>query len=108
MSQKAIDVFNKIQTPNEIIIILLFNACAQLESSEALNLVKKVSEEIPKSFFSNAHLLTSLLDALMKCGDVSSAQLLFDNSKEKSSEIYGAMMSGFNKQNSPYYLCLCY
>ncbi|CAF4874108.1 unnamed protein product, partial [Rotaria sp. Silwood1] len=38
MSEKAIELFNKIQTPDEVIVTLLFNACAQLETTEALNL----------------------------------------------------------------------
>ncbi|CAF3812958.1 unnamed protein product [Rotaria sp. Silwood1] len=53
MSEKAIELFNKIQTPDEVIVTLLFNACAQLETTEALNLVKKISKEIPKSFQSD-------------------------------------------------------
>ncbi|CAF1392754.1 unnamed protein product [Rotaria sordida] len=101
MPDKAIDLFNKIQAPDEIIVTLLFNACAQLENRDALNLTKKVSKEIPKSFFSNPYLSTSLLDALMKCGDVNSAESLFNNSKEKSLSIYGAMMKGYMKNNMP-------
>ncbi|CAF4706317.1 unnamed protein product, partial [Rotaria magnacalcarata] len=54
-------------------MILLFNSCAQLKTKEALDLVKKISKQIPKSFYSNPRLLTSLLDALMKCGDVAHA-----------------------------------
>ncbi|CAF1205633.1 unnamed protein product [Rotaria sordida] len=86
MAKKVIDLFSQIRNPHEVIITLLFNACAQLQTAHALNLTKKVSKEIPKSFFSNPHLLTSLLDAFMKCGDVSSAESLFNNSKEKSFE----------------------
>ncbi len=74
----------------------MFNACAQLGTNEALNLAKKVSKEIPKSFHSDLGLLTSLLDALMKCGDVQHAQLLFDTSRAKILPMYGAMMNGNN------------
>ncbi|CAF4284026.1 unnamed protein product, partial [Rotaria sordida] len=100
MDDKAIDLFNKIQAPDEIIIMLLFNACAQLDTPAALNLTKKVSKEIPKSFLSNSNLSTSLLDALMKCGDVEYAQTLFDASTIKVLSMYGAMMSGYNKENN--------
>src|SRR5271163_340198 len=96
MVNKAIDLFNEIKNPNEVIIVLLFNACAQLETQEALNLVKKVLSQIPKSFHSNDYLLTSLIDALMKCGDVNYAQSLFDTSTKKTLEMYGAMMKGNN------------
>ncbi|CAF4341292.1 unnamed protein product, partial [Rotaria sordida] len=40
---KAIDLFNEIKNPDEVSIIILFNACAQLGTNEALNLTKKVS-----------------------------------------------------------------
>jgi pentatricopeptide repeat protein len=96
MANKAIDLFNEIKNPNEVIIVLLFNACAQVETQEALNLVKKVSSQIPKSFHSNHFLLTSLIDALMKCGNVNYAQSLFDTPTKKTLEMYGAMMKGNN------------
>ncbi|CAF1666473.1 unnamed protein product, partial [Rotaria magnacalcarata] len=66
---------------------------------EALDLVKKISKQIPKSFYSNRHLLTSLLDALMKCGDVAHAEALFYSSKEKVLPMYGAMMKGYVDNN---------
>jgi hypothetical protein len=93
-ANQAIELFNEIRNPDEVIIILLFNACAELGTDEALNLVKQVAEQIPKSFHSNPRLSTSLLDALMKCGDVTDAQSLFSTSSRKSSEMYGAMMKG--------------
>ena len=94
MTHKAIDLFNQIKDPSEVNIIILFNACAQLRTKEALDLAKKVSREMPKSFHSNPRLLASLLDALMKCGDVTDAELLFDKSNEKILSMYGAMMKG--------------
>jgi hypothetical protein len=93
-ANQAIELFNQIQNPDEIVTTLLFNACAQLGTGQALNLVKKVAEQIPKSFHSNPHLSASLLDALMKCGDVKHAQSLFNASSRKSLGMYGAMMTG--------------
>ena len=94
MAQKAIDIYKEIQVPNDITTIVLFNACAQLGTKEALNLTKETARKIPKSIYSNVRLSLSLLNALMKCGDVLSAQELFNNSMEKSIEMYGAMMKG--------------
>jgi hypothetical protein len=96
LPNKAIDIFNQIKDPNELIITLLFNACAQIRTTESLDLVKKVLLEIPKSFHSNPRLLTSLLDALMKCGDVQNAELLFMKSTNKDLPMHGAMMKGNN------------
>ncbi|CAF1163262.1 unnamed protein product [Adineta steineri] len=98
-AKKAIDLFDQIKNPNEVVFILLFNACAQLRTLEALNLVKQISSEIPKSFHSNSSLITSLLDALMKCGDVQHAESLFDKSKIKVPSMYGAMMKGYIQNN---------
>ncbi len=78
----------------------MFKACAHLETNEALNLAKKVLKEIPKSFYSNPHLLTSLFDALIKCGDCLNAEILFSKMR-KSVESYGNLMNGFNKENNP-------
>ncbi|CAF1112099.1 unnamed protein product, partial [Rotaria magnacalcarata] len=95
-ANKANDLFNEIENPNDVNVTILFNACAQLKTKEALDLVKKISKQIPKSFYSNPYLLTSLLDALMKCGDVAHAESLFYSSKQKVLPMYGAMMKGLN------------
>ncbi|CAF5177824.1 unnamed protein product, partial [Rotaria magnacalcarata] len=99
LPEKAIDLFNEIENPDDVNMIILFNACAQLKTKEALDLVKKTSKQIPKSFYSNPHLLTSLLDALMRCGDVAHAESLFYSSKHKVLPMYGAMMKGINYFN---------
>ena len=94
LPREAIDLFKEIQHPDTVNIIILFNACAQLKTEEALNFAKKISQECPKSFYSNPRLVTSLLDALMKCSDVKEAELLFAKSKKKVLSMYGAMMKG--------------
>ncbi|CAF1405588.1 unnamed protein product [Rotaria magnacalcarata] len=96
LPEKAIDLFNKVENPDDVNVTILFNACAQLKTKEALDLVKKTSKEIPKSFYANPRLFTSLLDALMKCGDVVHAESLFYSSEQKVSSSYGAMMKGLN------------
>jgi pentatricopeptide repeat protein len=102
LPNKAIAIFNEIRYPDEVIIIVLFNACAQLATKASLDLVKKVLLEIPKSFHSNPRLLTSLLDALMKCEDVEYAESLFMKLTNKVLSMYGVMMNGFNKDNNPF------
>ena len=46
MPEKAIELFWQVRYPDEVIIILLFNACAQLANDEALDLVKKVATKL--------------------------------------------------------------
>ena len=96
---KAIDLFREIKDPSEVNVTVLFNACAQLRTVEALDFTKRVAKDIPKSFYSNARLVTSLLDALMKCGDVQYAESLFSRQQYKVLSMYGAMMKG----NSDHY-----
>jgi hypothetical protein len=93
-ASKAIDLFHEIDTPNEVILLLLLNACAQLQTNVALALVQQISSNVSLSDASNPHLVTSLLDALMKCGDVKSAESVFTTIKKISSEMCAAMMNG--------------
>ena len=97
---RAIGLLNKIKNPDEVMLIIFFNACAHLPSQETLKLVKRVSKEMPKSFYSNPRLLTSLFDAFVKCGDCSSAETVYFK-MTKSVESYGNLISGFNKENNP-------
>lgn len=94
MPQKAIDLFQEVRNPNEILLTLLFTACARVNTSEALDLVRKVAMKMPKSSYADVFLVTSLLDALMKCGDVVTAHSLFDATPSKVVSMYGAMMKG--------------
>ena len=94
MPQKAIDLFKEVRSPNEIILTLLFTACARVNTSEALDLVKKAALQMPQSSYSDVFLVTSLLNALMKCGDVVTAHSLFDATPSKVVSMYGAMMKG--------------
>ena len=94
MLDRAIDLFRQVQNPNEVIVVLLLNACAQLQTDEALRLVKQVASDMSQASHSNVYVMTSLLDALMKCGDITAAQLWFDASKTKLPPMFGAMMKG--------------
>ena len=97
---KAINLFQDIKTPNKIVTTILFNACAQLGTDQALNLAKQISKDIPQHFHSNSHLSNSLFDALIKCGDCSSAETHFQT-MTRSVENYGNLMSGFNLEEKP-------
>ena len=94
MANKAIDLFHEIPKPNNIIVTLLFKACGELGTDEALIQMKKVSSTMTKSFYFDSQLVTSLLHALMKCGDVTSAETFLTQSTRKELSMYGAMMKG--------------
>ena len=94
MPEKAIDLFKQIKDPNEVIVTLLFSACAQLPSQQSLSLVKTVWKKYQHTSLLNNHAFTALIDALMKCGDVQGAEAIFDKSAHKVLPMYGAMMKG--------------
>ena len=94
MADYVIKLFDQVKTPDEIIVNLMFNACAQLGTKEILTVVKTVAKQMPKAFYSNSYILTSLLDAFMRCEDMESAQSLFNSSSSKTVQMYGAMMKG--------------
>ena len=91
---KAIDLFHQMNEPNDVIFILMFQACAQLGTREALDLIQSLLTKMPTSFYSNPRLLTSLIDALLKCEDVETAEIFFNKVQVKSISIYGAMIKG--------------
>ena len=101
MANKAIDLFAEIkENSDDIIILLVLNACAQMKTKESLNLIKRIFEENSKLFHDNDHLLTSLVDALVKCGDLSGANIIF--SKMKRNVIsYSILMNGYLEEKNP-------
>ena len=94
MPEKAIALFTQIRKPDDMTITILFNACALVRTAEALDLVKKVASQAPQSSYSDVILVASLLDALMKCGDVATAESVFESTVIKALPMYGAMMKG--------------
>jgi hypothetical protein len=97
MFKQAIEMFRRIKNASEVTTVLLFNACAQLQTKEALGLVKEVALKTPKSFYINPHCLTSFIDALMKCSDVQEAEAVFTRLTTKTQSMYGAMLKGMRK-----------
>ena len=96
---KAIDLFHQINKPDDVTFILMFQACAQLETQEALDLIGLLRSQMPTSFYSNPLLLTSLIEALMKCEDVQTAEILFGKVQVKDTPLYGSMIKGKNMKN---------
>ena len=82
------------KNPSDVCFTLLFNACAQLQTEDAMNQIKSVLLKMSTHFYSNRRLLTSLLDASLKCGDVKRAEELFEKSVIKDLSMYGLMMKG--------------
>jgi hypothetical protein len=84
--------------PDEVIAILLFNACAKTADPLAMNIGKHVLNQLPTAFFENQKLVSAATDMLMKFGDVKEAERLFHTAKKKSVVLFGAMMQGQSNQ----------
>ncbi|UJR29806.1 hypothetical protein I4U23_017350 [Adineta vaga] len=81
MLNKAIDIFNEISNPDEANFVLLFNACAQLRTQEALIIVKKVFSNLPKCHENSLNIMINAFDAFIKCDDLSNAEQIFPKLK---------------------------
>ncbi|CAF3185819.1 unnamed protein product [Rotaria sp. Silwood2] len=102
MSEKALDLFEQIPfSLNDVCYIVIFNACVQLLNDCAKQIGTKLLELMPKHFYNNNVLITSVIDMLMKFGDVTTAEHFFQMNKKKILVTYRAMMNGYNINNEP-------
>ena len=80
--------------PNQIMYTLIFNSCAQLSNDRARTIGTKVLQQMPNVYRNDNILLTSALHMLMKFGDVSDAEHMFELNQKKDIISYNAMMKG--------------
>src|SRR5689334_10019518 len=100
MCDKTLDLFEQIALNlNDVTYTIVFNACAQLSNDRARTIGKKLLDQIPKHFQNDNVVLTSAIDMLMRFGDVTGAEHLFQIIKKKYIITYGAMMNGYNINN---------
>lgn len=85
-------MFENAKDLDEVLYILFFNACAKLGSSNGLNLIKSALIHLPKSYYDNERLLTSLIDALLKCDDITTATSIIRSRENPPVETVGAIM----------------
>ncbi|CAF5227780.1 unnamed protein product [Rotaria magnacalcarata] len=101
MPEKVIKLFEKISIKiDEVIIILLFNACAKLCNNRAIKTGRDALNRLPTSFLQNQKLINAAIDMLMKFGDVNPAEVVFETTQNKTLVTYGAMMQGYQKNRN--------
>ncbi|KAJ0539067.1 putative tetratricopeptide-like helical domain superfamily [Helianthus annuus] len=100
LCKEALDAFAKMQSdgfePDEVSFASALSACAQLgllETGKELH-----SMIIQKRIKVNQFILNGLVDMYAKCGDLTSARLIFDNGSEieRNDSCWNAMISGFS------------
>ena len=102
MSEKALDLFERMSPdPNNVIYIIIFNACAQLKNTRGISVGKKLLNEIFNKSETNNVVLSSAIYMLMSFGDVKSAEHLFEFIKKNDLATYNSMMKGYNLNNNP-------
>ncbi|UJR24156.1 hypothetical protein I4U23_027122 [Adineta vaga] len=100
MSEKAIELFKKVTDPDEILLCLLFNSCAQVRTKEALDFGRKIWSQMPLIYYKNQYILNTTLDMFIKCDDIINAEKLF-NKKKRIVIDYGQMMKCYNNHHMP-------
>jgi pentatricopeptide repeat protein len=96
MPSKALDLFERTSMkPNEITLLILFNACAKVANAQAKKIGRDLLGQLADQRLDDEKLINSALDMLMKFGDVEHAERLFNGMKKRSIVTYGAMMQGY-------------
>jgi pentatricopeptide repeat protein len=104
MPEKVLELYENISIEiNEVIILLLFNACAKLSNAHAMKLGKDTLNRLPSSFYRSEILVNSVIDMFMKFGHISDGERLFNQIKNKSIVTYGVMMQGNCENRSLHY-----
>jgi pentatricopeptide repeat protein len=93
--EEALNFFEEIPFErNEVLYIIISKACASLCNERAMALGKKILEQMPKEFLNHIVLVNSIINMLMKFGQVNDAERLFKQVKNKTIVTYGTMMQG--------------
>jgi pentatricopeptide repeat protein len=101
--QDAIDLFFQSDKPNEVNLIVFFNACGQAGNSKALNIGKKVFSRLLKESngkIFNQKLLHAVFDMFIKCSDIDNVEKLFSQ-LHRNEMTYRSMMNMYNTRNEP-------
>ena len=100
MSEKAIELYSKINNPSEMMLCLLFANCSQAGTKQALDFGRQVWSQMSLVNRRNKYILTAALNMFITYGDVSNAEKLFITMKPDVID-YGQMMKCYNQQKMP-------
>lgn len=90
-----LDLFDQMPLmPDAVTFTILFNACAQLANERAKQRGKEVLASLPQALRADARLMTSVIDMLMKFGEIGDAEQAFQSVKTRTGFMLGAMMQG--------------
>lgn len=95
MCEKALNLFEQMSgTTDNVIYIMIFDACAQLKNKRAKHIGTRLLDQIFNKSKNNQVVLTSAIHMLMSFANVERAEQVFKLIKKKDVISYGAMMKG--------------
>jgi hypothetical protein len=80
--------------PDDAMLTVLFNICAQMRNARAFELGKKYFDQAHKRGGMSNICFGSALDMFLQCGDVSTAEELFAKRRENSVIMYNVILKG--------------
>ncbi|GFP80674.1 pentatricopeptide repeat-containing protein at5g44230 [Phtheirospermum japonicum] len=96
--REALEYFERMQNAgvkaDEVTLVGVINACAQLGAAKFANWVRDVSDNSGFSPASDVHLGSALIDMYSKCGCVEDAYEVFKSMREKNVYSYSSMIIG--------------
>ena len=102
MPDKAIDLFERMTvTPDDIVLSILFKACAAQPDERSIILGKKFLHFISNQPATDIIVFNSALRMLARFGDVNRAEHLFRSMKKKDMFTYASMMKLYNLNQQP-------
>lgn len=81
---------------DKVLITILFNVCVKLSNSYSIKVEKGVLDRLPIKVLQHEKLINSAIDILMKFGDLSNAERLFQEISKQSLVTYGTIMQGYS------------
>jgi hypothetical protein len=101
--EKVLEIFPTMSvTAEEVAITMLFNACAKLAHTDAIQIATDVLTRMPTSFLYDNRLVNSAVYMLMEFGHVDDPERLFCQVKKPDMFIRGVMMTGYNLNDAPH------
>jgi pentatricopeptide repeat protein len=80
--------------PDAVTMLALISACSQFGSADFASCVTAII--LKKGFNTNISVLNSLIDTHSRCGSISFAREIFDNSLQKDSITWGTMINAYS------------